>query len=66
MDDLKIKDIISDYKNKSNGELKMVLSELSSDFENTKAMVIKLTHHLDATEKLYNDILKEYKKRGNK
>lgn len=61
----KLKNIITDFKNKSNSELKFALTELSGDFEETKGLLVKLTHHLDSTEKIYNDILKEYKKRGN-
>ena len=60
-----IESIISNYKNKSNSELKFALSELSQDFEDTKKLLIKLSNHLDSTEKIYNDILSEYKKRGN-
>lgn len=66
MDENKLKNIISDYKNSSNNDLKIALSELSKDFEETKGLMIKLSHHLDGTEKIYNDILKEYKNRGNK
>lgn len=66
MDDKEnLKNIIADFKNKSNSELKFALTELSDDFEETKSLIIKLTNHLDSTEIIYNDILKEYKKRGN-
>lgn len=65
MNNKELKDIILDYKNMGNSELKYALSELSQDFEQTKSMLIKLSTHLDSTEKIYNDILKEYKKRGN-
>lgn len=65
MNNKDLKDIISDYKNMGNSELKYALTELSQDFEETKSMLIKLSTHLDYTEKIYNDILKEYKKRGN-
>jgi hypothetical protein len=59
----KIQNIISDYKNKSNNDLKYVMDHLSNDFEDTKSLLIKLTHHLDTTERIYNEILEEYKKR---
>ena len=37
---------------------------LKSDIcEETKEMLVKLSFHLDATESLYNNILKEYQKR---
>ena len=38
---------------------------LKEDFEKTKELLIKLTHHLDTTEKEYNKIYDEYKKRMN-
>jgi sulfite reductase alpha subunit-like flavoprotein len=59
----KIQNIISDYKNKSNTDLKYVMDYLSNDFEDTKSLLIRLTHHLDNTEKIYNEIHNEYKKR---
>lgn len=62
----RLKTIISDFKNKNNGELKFALEELSQDFEDTKGMLVKLSYHLDSVEKIYNDILEEYKKRGSK
>lgn len=60
-----IKEIISNYKNKPNKSLVMVMDYLKNDFENTKELLIKLTHHLDSTEKEYNKIYDEYKKRMN-
>ena len=62
----RLKTIITDFKSKNNGELKFALDELSQDFEETKGMLVKLSYHLDSVEKIYNDILEEYKKRGNK
>jgi DNA anti-recombination protein RmuC len=38
---------------------------LKDDFDKTKDLIIKLTNHLDNTEKEYNKIYKEYKKRMN-
>lgn len=60
-----IKEIISDYKNKSNKDLIVALDFLSKDFDETKEMVIKLTKRLDKVESLYNKILKEYESRNN-
>jgi sulfite reductase alpha subunit-like flavoprotein len=60
-----IKDIISNFKNKPNKSLVMVMDYLKDDFEKTKELLIKLTHHLDSTEKEYNKIYDEYKKRMN-
>jgi hypothetical protein len=61
----KIKEIISDFKNKSNKELIIALDFLSKDFDETKEIVIKLTKKLDKAESLYNQILKEYESRSN-
>jgi len=66
MEQSKLQEIIKNYKNRSNGDLKLAMEELNKDFEQTKEMLIKLSYHLDATEKIYNDILNEYKIRGNK
>jgi len=66
MEQSKLQEIIKNYKNRSNGDLKLAMEELNKDFEQTKDMLIKLSYHLDATEKIYNDILNEYKIRGNK
>jgi hypothetical protein len=49
-----IKNIINDYKNKPNKSLVTAMD-----------LLIKLTHHLDTTEKEYNKIYDEYKKRLN-
>jgi hypothetical protein len=66
MEQSKLQEIIKNYKNRPNGDLKLAMEELNKDFEQTKEMLIKLSYHLDATEKIYNDILNEYKLRGNK
>jgi hypothetical protein len=60
----KIKEIIDDFKNKSNKDLIIALDFLSKDFDETKEMVIKLTKRLDKAESLYNKILKEYESRS--
>lgn len=62
----KLKTILTEYKNKSNSDLKYAMDTLSKDFEETKEMLIKLTHHLDALEHNYNKILDEYKSRNIK
>jgi DNA anti-recombination protein RmuC len=38
---------------------------LKDDFDKTKDLIVKLTYHLDSTEKEYNKIYEEYKKRLN-
>ncbi len=60
-----IKDTLNNYKNKPNKSLVSVMDYLKDDFEKTKELIIKLTHHLDNTEKEYNKIYDEYKKRMN-
>ena len=60
----KIKNIILDYKSSPNKDLEAALQFISDDFEQTKSLIIKLTHHLDGLEKNYNNILQEYKRRG--
>jgi len=60
-----IKNIINDYKNKPNKSLVTAMDFLKEDFEKSKELLIKLTHHLDTTEKEYNKIYDEYKKRMN-
>lgn len=62
----KLKTILTEYKSKSNSDLKYAMDTLSKDFEETKEMLIKLTHHLDALEHNYNKILDEYKSRNIK
>lgn len=61
--DEQAKIVISNFKNKSNKDLIQVMDFLQEDFEKTKELIIKLTHHLDSTEKTYNKILDEYNKR---
>ena len=57
-------EILKDYKNKPNKELTDVLDFLQEDFDKTKDLIVKLTYHLETTEKSYNKILEEYKKRS--
>jgi len=63
--DNKLKNIIVNYKSSPNKDLEYGILKLSEDFEETKTLIIKLTHHLDAIEKSYNNIVKEYKSRKN-
>jgi sulfite reductase alpha subunit-like flavoprotein len=65
MDTDEIKKILTNYKNESNKNLTGVMDYLKNDFDKTKEIIIKLTHHLDVTEKEYNKIYEEYKKRIN-
>ena len=59
----KIKEILVDYKSKSNKYLVLALDFLSKEFENTKNLIIDLTKKIDKIESTYNKILKEYESR---
>lgn len=59
----KVLEILKDYKNSSNKDLSDTMDFLMEDFDKTKDLIIKLTHHLDSTENSYNKLLSEYKKR---
>ncbi len=61
--DNNIKNIIDNYKSLPNKDLEFGLQKISEDFEETKTLLVKLTHHLDSLEKNYNNILSEYKSR---
>lgn len=65
MTDQEVLDILKDYKNKSNKNLTDVMDFLQDDFQKTKDLIVKLTYHLDETEKSYNKVYDEYKKRIN-
>jgi DNA anti-recombination protein RmuC len=65
MDTETIKEILKNYKKKSNKDLSDVMDLLKDDFDKTKDLIVKLTYHLDTTEKEYNKIYEEYKKRLN-
>ena len=66
MDENKIKNVLLDYKNKSNKELTEALDFLNDDFEKTKEYIVKMTYHLDGVERAYNKLLEEYQKRNKK
>jgi hypothetical protein len=65
MTDQEVLDILKDYKNKSNKNLTEVMDFLQDDFTKTKDLILKLTYHLDETEKSYNKVYEEFKKRIN-
>lgn len=62
----KIFETIKDYKSKSNKDLEIALNFLQENFETTKQIIIKMTHHFDEVESLYNKILEEYQNRNGK
>ena len=57
MDENKITKILLDYKTSPNKDLLETMDFLQNDFEETKKNIIKLTHHLDSSEIIYNKIL---------
>jgi hypothetical protein len=63
MNENKITKILLDYKTSPNKDLLETMDFLQNDFEETKKNIIKLTHHLDSSEIIYNKILNEYKSR---
>jgi hypothetical protein len=63
MDEIKVLDILKNYKNSTNKELVETMDFLKEDFEKTKDLLIKLTYHLDSTEGAYNKVFDEYKDR---
>ena len=62
-DIIKAKDIISNYKNKSNVDLTFAMDILQKDFDFTKQTLIKMSEHLDMLEKSYELLLTEYQSR---
>lgn len=60
-----IVDILKNYKNKSNKDLKSAMDFLYNDFEETKKLILKLVNHLDGSEKSYNKLLDEFNRRLN-
>ena len=65
MTDQEVLDVLKAYKNKSNKDLMGVMDFLQGDFEKTKYLILKLNYHLDETEKSYNKVYEEFKKRIN-
>ena len=63
MENERMTEIIKDYKNKSNKDLIYAMETINTDFTTTKESLINLSHQLDFLEKIYNEILDEYKKR---
>lgn len=60
----KIVEIIKEYKNRPNNDLKLAMDFIQKDFEISKETLIKLTNHLDKLELSYNTLLKEYQSRN--
>jgi hypothetical protein len=56
-------EIIKNFKEKPNKDLKLAMDFIQEDFKLTKENLINLTHHLDKLENTYNLLLKEYNDR---
>lgn len=60
-----ILEIIKEYKDRSNKDLKLAMDFIQEDFNITKENILKLSSHLDKLENTYNLIHKEYSERIN-
>jgi hypothetical protein len=63
MEKEKIKEIVDNVESKPNKILMEARDKLITEFTETKDLIIKLTHHLDAIEEFYNKINKELNNR---
>jgi hypothetical protein len=63
MDTEKLRKIITERESRPNSDLIKAMDFLQEDFDETKKNLVKLSRHLDGVENLYNQLLKEYKKR---
>jgi len=61
----KTKEIIKNYKTKSNADLVSAMDTINKDFEFTKETLLKLSEHLDKLENSYQLLLSEYQLRKN-
>lgn len=55
----KIKEIIDNVENKPNKLLLEARDTLTTEFEETKELIVKLTRHLDVVQEFYNKINNE-------
>jgi predicted nucleotide-binding protein (sugar kinase/HSP70/actin superfamily) len=62
----KLIEIANDAENKSNKDLNVALTELTTEFDKTKELIVSLTRHLDVVTNLYNKIDSELSKRIKK
>lgn len=58
-------EFFKEYKNKPNKDIIDVMSTLKEDFNKSKDLIIKLTLHIEDTEKKFNLLESELKKRKN-
>lgn len=63
MDTERIKEVISNHKDKSNTDIAEAMKLLKQNFDDTKKLVVDLTYRLDSIENKYNVLNIELKKR---
>ena len=56
-------EFFKEYKNKPNKDIIDVMTTLKEDFNKSKDLIIKLTLHIEDTEKKFNLLESELKKR---
>lgn len=66
MDKDKLIEIAKDVENKSNKDLVNALTELTTEFDKTKELIISLTRHLDVVTEMYEKVNTELNKRYKK
>ena len=66
MDKEKLIEVANDAENKSNKDLVNTLTDLTTEFENTKNLIVSLTRHLDVISELYDKVNTELNKRVKK
>lgn len=66
MDKNKLIEISKDAENKSNKDLVNTLTELVTEFEKTKDLIVSLTRHLDVISEMYEKVNTELNKRIKK
>ena len=66
MDKEKLIEITNDVENKSNKDLINTLTDLTTEFEKTKDLIVSLTRHLDVISEMYDKVNTELNKRVKK
>tara|TARA_R110000824_G_scaffold42265_1_gene124702 strand:- start:1176 stop:1358 length:183 start_codon:yes stop_codon:yes gene_type:complete len=56
-------EFFKEYKEKSNDEVLDVMQTLKEEFEKTKLLIVELSYHIENTERKFNLLNDEMKKR---
>ena len=56
-------EFFKEYKEKSNDEILDVMQTLKDEFDKTKLLIVELTYHIENTERKFNLLNDEIKKR---